>query len=72
MSSVTCCNGIDHTESCNHLDVLSLQTTKSFDCNWTVINVHLLPFVIRIFQSYSLLTNCTKQCVFNTMGIYNL
>lgn len=43
MSSVTCWAGIDYTESCNPLDILSsLQTTKSFHCNWTVTNVHLL------------------------------
>lgn len=42
MSPVTCCTGIDYPESYNTLDVLSLQTTKSFHCNWTVTNVHLL------------------------------
>lgn len=29
------------TESCKHLDVSSLQTAKSFHCNWTVTHVHL-------------------------------
>lgn len=72
-----CGTGVDYTESCNPLDIVSLQSTKSFHCNWTVTCVHLLhcpchPKLSVILTNFSLLTNCTKQCVFNTMGIYNL
>lgn len=42
MSSVSCWMGIDYIESCKPRGILSLQTTKSFHCNWTVTNVLLL------------------------------